>query len=126
MAILWFSAEGSLEEVEDLPVPEDFPVDSFPNSTSWTVHHILEWQKRVGYLAAPIRVRHFFIEQPVLIAIRLLPEWAIEFLQNPYLYPDLEEREYFRDSISKWLESGKFVLYWGEEDFYIEEDGRVD
>ncbi len=70
----------------------------------------------------PIMVHHFFITDPILIAIRICPQWMLDFLCDPYSEPTPEDKKRTQDMVAEWQANGKFVLHWGLSTYYINKD----
>ncbi len=124
MLLLWFDDGGVLLEAETLPIPRERG-DQGSSYEERAIRRMVEWQREAGYRPGRIRVKHFWLDEPFRAGIRLLPEWAIEFLCDPYLFPTEEERQETQDYLDEWQAKGKFVLHWGESNYYIGENCAV-
>jgi hypothetical protein len=123
--VLWFDAEGRYSHLESFPVPRALDKRNEPGSyAQLMVEHLIAYQREKGCRPAPIRVRHFCIDEPLTAAIRLMDIWMLEFLCAPYVDPDHsdDDRRILLKSIARWQARGGFRLVWGGEEF----DERVD
>ena len=123
---LFFDRDGEFTHAEtrqlpqEPPVVDDNPYD--PDFLAKVAATIRAWQTEMGLENGRIRVRRFSCEGN---AIDDLPGHYKEFLDDPVRFePDAERREAWRAEIQKWIDSRKFVLYWGQ-DYWMEADGHV-
>lgn len=81
-------------------------------------------QRQFGYTPGLISIKEFCLPQEPF-AVYHLPQDYREFLKNPNSSAiDDEQRRDFPVLIQRWIESGQFVLEWGN-DFWLDSTGEV-
>jgi hypothetical protein len=123
MLQVWFDEAGTLLGAEPLPVTREHNDGNL--YMAQLLRRVREWKREVGYGPGRIRVRHFWLHEPFDIGIRLLPQWALDFLCDPYVFPTEEERQETQAQIESGLARGDFVLHWGMSQYYIGPDCLV-
>jgi hypothetical protein len=81
------------------------------------------WQRAIGFQPGRIAVREFFLPDQH-IGIEPLPRHYVEFLRDPSLVTDDQERQDWYSDIRDWKEKGAFVLHW-EGDLFMDAAGDV-
>lgn len=120
---IFFDSAGELLGCEVRPFPDEArgrsPAADAALERAWET-----WADEIGYQPATIHVRKFVVaEQGIGIEDR--PDHMVAFLKAPELEePDAENREFMFDDIREWDESGKYVLYYGN-DLWMDADGSV-
>jgi hypothetical protein len=128
---LWFDADGRFLSAElfgspcqDMGPEEDY-LAYCKRYDDFHLRRLAERGAEFGYRPGPIRVRHFYIDEPFLVAIRLTWSWAIELLCEPYSAPipfDQVARDLQR--VKDRVASGLFGLHWGDEGYGFDQEGR--
>jgi hypothetical protein len=138
--LLWFDADGRFlgtemfgELFRDMSPTEakadyDQARAYYDQCRAFLLGELAARAAELGIRPGPIRVRHFYTEEPFLVAIRLLPQAALDMLCHPYSFPCPSFDHIVRDiqSIKDGVASGEFNLFWGEEWFRFDKDGRHD
>jgi hypothetical protein len=85
MLNLWFAPSGQYAHTEALSIPRAWDTKNVPNSyNELVIERLIAYQRRVGCKPADIRVRRFFLTEPIPHGIKLVKECVPEFLCNPY------------------------------------------
>jgi hypothetical protein len=124
LLFLWFDVEGRFLSVEPFILSEA-ERDSGEDYHDRYIRHFLERGRELGVRSGPIRVRHFYLGEPFLMAIRLLPEAALECLCDPHSsLSDFEDIAQEVQEVKDGVASGQFNLFWDEEWFGFNAEGR--
>ena len=86
---------------------------------------VLGWQRRAGFTPRPIAVQHFYLTKPVFATLRVLPDFLLKFLCDPYSAGSPDRQEHFAEELARWRASESFVLHWGEEKFFCAKDMKI-
>jgi hypothetical protein len=81
------------------------------------------WQAELGFTPRTIRVHKFEVSE-IGVGIDDLPWHMQEFVEDPDAQEDPVERDALARSLVKWVDSGSFVLYWGN-DLWVDASGHV-
>jgi hypothetical protein len=79
------------------------------------------WQAEIGFEPRTIRVQKFSIAG---LSTDDLPSHLQDFVEDPDAEEDPEERDAMARSLITWVDSGSFVLYWGN-DLWLDASGHV-
>jgi len=127
---VWFDASGAFQQVETIEsmhegnMHEPSATACFEALAAAVLRERLEaWLQRVEFQARTIVVQSFFLED-LYIGIMALPTCYSDFLGNPELIPDPEEREEVHGYVREWIDSGNYVLCWGR-DHWMNREGEV-
>ncbi len=122
--LVWFDSGGNIISTESVALPL-LPAAPPP----WSSEDITQGCRTVrrhmgtlGVVPGPIRVRHFWLEEPFRMGISLLPPWLPEQIWDPYSIPgsqNLEEALYGVNVVVGNKRFGDFRLFWGEEVFGV-------
>lgn len=125
LQIVKFDSFGRFTGAESFLNPRSEESLARPYYPDTVLEFIHQWQARVGFCSGTITIRHFAIDQPFSVGIRLLHTGGhLEVLRNPYGFPSQEERLDMMSVVVEWITQRNFVLYWGEEEFGLTQDGR--
>jgi len=80
------------------------------------------WKAGVGFMDKPINICKFYLKD-YQIGVAALTNCMQEAVDAPDHF-DPVELEMIREEIDRWLETGQFVLDWGN-DYYMNKNGEV-
>jgi hypothetical protein len=131
LVCVFFDGGGELVRVEsrpaDVPPSAGYPYiyDIYQPAFRARLAGLIEsWQREIGYVASPIRI-HPFKLQDRFIGVAERPEFYEEFLLNPeHAAPNEARRARMHELVRKWDREGMFVLYWAK-DFWMTNDGQI-
>src|SRR5262249_47187007 len=83
------------------------------------------WQRELSWHSTPVRVRAFMLLPPCHGYINEGPDELIIGKYDPYFYPEPEERNRVLAEVARWEAAGNFVLWWGEDWYRLDPDGRL-
>jgi hypothetical protein len=111
--LIAFDADGALVDFRARPTPDGRPDEE----------GLRAWQESLGFSPSTVRVRRFSIPGHGL-GIEDLTGFDEDLLEDPESEPDQQERAEQLPSIREWVESGSFVLRWGNE-LWLDARGEV-
>jgi hypothetical protein len=119
---IFFDATGQMLQINEKIVINTtrIPLDFTPEEQRQFDDAITSYLAQLHFQEGPIHVWEFFTHG---VGIDILPSHYQDFLDDPTRFP-LEEHEYIRQDIERWLGRGNFVFYWGE-DYYCNREGKV-
>jgi hypothetical protein len=79
------------------------------------------WQLALGFEPRTIHVKKFSVAG---LGTADLPSHLQDFVDDPDAEADPEERDAMARSLIEWVDSGSFVLYWGN-DLWLDASGHV-
>ncbi len=110
---IFFAADGTCDEYVGRPNETHAP----------NKEALLAWQTELGFTPQTIRVKRFQFSGHGL-GIDDLTGYDDDFLDDPDSEADADERAARFASIRVWIDSGSFVLYWGN-DLWLDGNGHV-
>lgn len=118
MLVLWFTADGCYSGYDFLAVPREPDVLNVPSGyANLLMGALIRFQNRLDCKPEDIRVRRFFLREPVRVRIKLFERWVPDFMCDPYhqplFDPELNEdeiREVALGWMEDWLTWGKILL----------------
>jgi hypothetical protein len=120
-----FNPEGHLERVfkKDLPARllTERPILGYDIDEEEFQQYL---KRELGFTLGIIRIREFRLPEERFGVYRL-PGHYNRFLKNPYdPYFTDRNREEYPSEINKWLDSGSFILEWGNY-YWMDKDGEL-
>jgi hypothetical protein len=115
LVCLWFDAKGRFLKTQPFRESPEIKGQWDGQETKSQddfIRRFLDWMKGLGFRAAPIRVKHFFVSEPMPVAPRILIDPTLDQVCDPHLSTPKQRASLFA-WLKTWISSGAFLLVLG-------------